>query len=109
YRRRRLTFITLTYWFLLLFIIAAWVWWFISLQNQNNQMLKYESVQLNKDDVAYVQKSNTINEEHKRKTAQFISEGITFVLVTLIGAVFVYRAVRKQFLLSKQQHNFMMA
>jgi len=72
-------------------------------------MLKYESVQLNKDDVAYVQKSNTINEEHKRKTAQFISEGITFVLVTLIGAVFVYRAVRKQFLLSKQQHNFMMA
>ncbi|MEP6468054.1 MAG: histidine kinase dimerization/phospho-acceptor domain-containing protein, partial [Parafilimonas sp.] len=109
YRKRRLTFITLTYWFLLLFIIAAWVWWFISLQNQNNQMLKYKLVQLKKDDVAYLQRLNLINEEHRRKTAQFVSEGITFVLVTLVGAVFVYRSVRKQFLLTKQQHNFMMA
>jgi two-component system, OmpR family, sensor histidine kinase CiaH len=109
YRRRRLTFITLTYWFLLLFIMAAWVWWFISLQNQNNQMRMYELLQLNKDDVAYDQKLGLINDEHKRKTAQYISEGITFVLVTLVGAVFVYRSVRKQFLLGKQQQNFMMA
>lgn len=89
--------------------MAAWVWWFISLQNQNNQMLLYKLQQLNKDDAAYDQKFNSINDEHKRKTAQYISEGITFVLVTLIGAVFVYRAVRKQFLLGKQQQNFMMA
>jgi two-component system sensor histidine kinase CiaH len=109
YRRRRLTFITITYWVLLLFIIAAWVWWFISLQNQNAQMLKYKTVQLNKDDVAYAQKLNSITTEHKRKTAQYISEGITFVFVTLVGAVFVYRSVRKQFMLSRQQHNFMMA
>ena len=89
--------------------MAAWVWWFISLQNQNNQMRMYKSMQLNKDDVSYIQKLNSINEEHKRKTAQYISEGITFVLVTLVGAVFVYRSVRKQFLLDKQQQNFMMA
>lgn len=108
-KKRGLTFLTFAYWFLLLFIIAAWVWWFISLQNQNNQMLMYKLAQLNKDDVAYGQKSDLINEEHKRKTGQYISEGITFVLVTLIGAVFVYRSARKQFLLSKQQENFMMA
>ena len=35
-------------------------------------------MQLNKDDVAYEQKLNLINDEHKRKTAQYISEGITF-------------------------------
>ncbi len=109
YRKRRLTFITLTYWFLLLFIVAAWVWWFISLQNQNNQMLLYKLAALNKDDVAYIQKLNLINDEHKRKTAQYVSEGITFLFVTLVGAVFVYRAVRKQFLLGRQQQNFMMA
>lgn len=109
YRRRRLTFITLTYWFLLLFIIAAWVWWFISLQNQNNQMRMYKIMQLNKDDTAYEQKLNSIADEHKRKTAQYVSEGITFVFVTLVGAMFVYRAVRKQFLLGRQQQNFMMA
>jgi two-component system sensor histidine kinase CiaH len=109
YKKRRLTFITIVYWFLLLFIIAAWIWWFISLENQNGQMLLYKKAQLNKDDIAYEQKLYLINDEHSRKTAQYISEGITFVLVTLIGAVFVYRSVRKQFLLGKQQQNFMMA
>ncbi len=109
YKKRKLTFITFVYWFLLLFIIAAWVWWFISLQSQNDQMLFYKLAQLNKDDVAYVQKLNIVHEEHKRKTIQYISEGITFLLVTLVGAVFVYRSVRKQFLVSKQQQNFMMA
>src|SRR6478609_8458878 len=109
YKKRRLTFITIVYWFLLLFIMAAWVWWFISLQNQNDQMLMYKSLQINKDDPAYEQSLDLINEEHKRKTTQWISEGITFVIVTLIGAVFVYRSVRKQFLLGKQQQNFMMA
>jgi K+-sensing histidine kinase KdpD len=89
--------------------MAAWVWWFISLQNQNDQMLMYKSLQINKDDPAYEQSLDLINEEHKRKTTQWISEGITFVIVTLIGAVFVYRSVRKQFLLGKQQQNFMMA
>src|SRR6478609_9262772 len=109
YKKRRLTFITLVYWFLLLFIIAAWVWWFISLGNQNDQMRQYKLLQLNKDDVAYDQKLFLINDEHRRKTGQYLSEGITFIIVTLIGAVFVYRAVRKQFLLGKQQQNFMMA
>src|SRR5205809_1111752 len=109
YKKRKLTFITIVYWFLLLFIIAAWVWWFISLQNQNNQMLLYKLTQLNKDDVAYDQKLYLINDEHERKTGQYISEGITFLLVTLVGAVFVYRSVRKQFLLGRQQQNFMMA
>ncbi len=109
YKKRRLTFITFVYWFLLLFIIAAWVWWFISLQSQNNQMRVYKLVQLNKDDAAYEQKLYLINDEHERKTAQYISEGISFVIVSLIGALFVYRSVRKQFLLNKQQQNFMMA
>jgi signal transduction histidine kinase len=109
YKKRRLAFITIVYWFMLLFIIAAWIWWLISLQNQSNQMRIYKTIQLNKDDVAYIQKLNLINEEHQRKTAQYISEGITFVLVTLVGALFVYRSVRKQFLLNKQQQNFMMA
>ncbi len=47
--------------------------------------------------------------ERERKTGQYLSEGITFVLVTLVGALFVYRATRKQIVLSQQQQNFMMA
>jgi signal transduction histidine kinase len=94
---------------MLVFIMAAWVWWFISLQTQNNQMRMYKIAQLNKDDVAYEPKINLIDDEYRLKTTQYISEGITFVLVTLIGALFVYRSVRKQILLGRQQQNFMMA
>lgn len=109
YKKRKLTIITVVYWVLLLFITAAWIWWFISLQSQSNQMRLYQVAQLNKDDIAYVQKLSKVNYDHIRRTAQYISEGITFVIVTFIGALFVYRSVRKQFLLTKQQQNFMMA
>lgn len=109
YKKSRLEFITIVYWVMLLFIMAAWVWWFVSLQNQNNQMRYYKLLQLNKDDVAYNQKLFIINDEHSRKTGQYISEGITFVLVTLVGALFVYRSVKKQFHFNRQQQNFMMA
>lgn len=108
-KKTNLTLITFSYWFLLIFIIAAWVWWFISLTNQNAQMFAYKQASLNKDDIAYQQKLSIITEEHDRKTAQFISEGITFLLVSLAGALFVYRATRKQFRFSQQQNNFMMA
>lgn len=109
YKKRKLTIITVVYWVLLLFITAAWIWWFISLQRQSNQMRLYQVAQLNKDDIAYAQKLSKVNDDHIRRTAQYISEGITFVIVTFIGALFVYRSVRKQFLLTKQQQNFMMA
>ena len=50
-----------------------------------------------------------IKEAHKRNWVKYISEGSTFLLLILIGAAFVYRSVRKQFLLQQQQQNFMMA
>ena len=109
FRKRKLAFITIVYWFLLVFIVVAWVWWFISLEKQNSQMFEYRSAQLNKDDPAYSQKLFQINDQRERKTAQFISEGITFLLVTLFSAVFVYRATKRQIMLSLQQQNFMMS
>jgi len=109
YKKKNLAIITIVYWFMLLFIMAAWVWWFISLQIQNDQMRVYKLLQLNKDDAAYDQKLYLINDAHSRKTGQYLSEGITFVFVTLVGALFVYRSVKKQFQLSRQQQNFMMA
>ncbi|MEP6846427.1 MAG: ATP-binding protein [Panacibacter sp.] len=108
-RKQRLAFITLVYWFLLIYIIAALVWWFIALENQNDLMYSYRITELNKDDPAYSQKLFQLNDERRRKTAQYIGEGSTFLLLILLGAVFVYRATRKQIRLSQQQQNFMMA
>lgn len=108
-RKQRLAFITLVYWFLLIYIIAALIWWFISLEKQNDLMYSYRLTELNKDDPAYTQKIFQLNEDRRRKTTQYIGEGATFLLLILVGAVFVYRATRRQIKLSHQQQNFMMA
>jgi len=108
-KNKRLAFATFVYWFLLVYIIAALVWWFIALQQQNMQMTNYKMEELKHEDIEYIQKSERINNEAHRKTAQYIGEGSTFLLLIIVGAVFVYRAVRRQLKLQQQQQNFMMA
>lgn len=109
FKKHRLIFITVVYWFLLIYIVAALVWWFIELNNQNKQMYDYQLTLVKKDDPAYLQKSAQITDSSTRKTAQYIGEGVTFLLLILFCAVFVYRAVKRQIKLSLQQQNFMMA
>lgn len=106
---------TIIYWLLLFYIVAALVWWFISLEKQNSQMADFKMNQL-KDTVDSTHEPELykgtiikIKEEHTRNLVKYISEGSTFLLLILIGAAFVYRSVRKQFLLQLQQQNFMMA
>jgi two-component system sensor histidine kinase CiaH len=107
--KKKLAFITIVYWFLLLYIIAALIWWFVSLEKQNQLMTTLRLSELKKDDPDYYSKYLTIQDASKRKTTQFVGEGITFFVLIMLGAVFVYRAVRKQIRLSQQQQNFMMA
>ena len=40
---------------------------------------------------------------------QYAGEGATFLLVILTGAIFFYRAVKRQFKISQEQQHFMMA
>jgi two-component system sensor histidine kinase CiaH len=107
--KKQLILATIVYWILLLYIIAALVWWFIALQQQNQQMKAYKLVELNPADPSYVSKVKEVHEQEQRKTTQYIGEGSTFLLLILVGAVFVYRSVRKEFRLSQEQQNFMMA
>ncbi len=105
----KLRIITIVYWFLLVYIIAALVYWFIVLENQNSQMTELRIEELKKDASAFTQQYDAIQAQHKRKVVQYISEGATFLLLIILGASFVYSAVRKQIRLSHQQQNFMMA
>ena len=109
YRTRRLRFIFVVYWVLLIYIVAALVYWFIALNEQNRQMIQYEKEQIKKDSPAYFDNIQKLNAIEKRKTTQYIGEGSTFLLLILASAVFIFRAVRRQLISTQQQHNFMMA
>ena len=113
--KKRIRIVTTIYWMLLVYIVAALVWWFISLEKQNRQMADLKKAQL---DIAvdaahnpdiYKQSIAKIENDHSRNLVKYISEGSTFLLLILIGAAFVYRSVRRQFQLQQQQQNFVMA
>jgi two-component system, OmpR family, sensor histidine kinase CiaH len=108
-KTKKIRYIFLIYWFLLAYIIAALVWWFVALNRQNNQMSNYKLQELNPGSTLYTQQVNKIQQVQKRKTAQYLGEGVTFFLLIIAGAVFVFRAVRRQLKFSQEQQNFMMA
>lgn len=109
FKSSKLAIITLVYWVLLVYIIAALVWWFISLNQQNERMASLLVNELQHDDAAYMVKADKILDGRQRKTMQYLGEGVTFLALIMVGAVFVYRATRRQIKLSQQQQNFMMA
>jgi len=109
YKTKRLRFIFLLYWFLLAYIIAALVWWFIALNRLNVQLAEYEISQLKPADPQYLHLIKEITDVEKRKAAQYIGEGAIFFLLILSGAGFIYGAVRRQFKMGREQQNFMMA
>ena len=72
-------------------------------------MAEYEISQLTDSDPQYHSKLREITSSKKRKTIGYIGEGSFSLLFILSGAVFIYRAVRRQFKSGQQQQNFMMA
>lgn len=107
--KSKLTLVTAVYWILLSYMVAALVWWFIALDKQNIMITHIRLSELKHDDPNYYRDALSIQNAAHRKTIQFISEGTTFLVLILIGAVFVFRATRRQIKLSQQQQNFMMA
>jgi signal transduction histidine kinase len=103
---------TVIFWFLLLYIIAALLWWLLSLEQQNRTIHQIQRQQVistqttsNNQQAALLK----INESQRRNSVKFITEGITFLLLILFGAVYIYRLVRREFLVQQQQQNFVMA
>lgn len=102
YRRYRLLIVNVVYWFLLLYILAETLWWFIELGRQNERIAQYELRHASAAaDVVY-------REAHMRALS-YMGEGCVFLAVLFVGAFYVYRVVRREMRLSHQQQNFMMA
>jgi len=109
YKNRWANRATVIYWLLLVYVLAALIWWFIALNIQNRNLAEYKLSLLTHDDISYIQKVEKIYNERDRMTTAYTSEGLVFLSVILIGAIFLYSAVMRQIRIQKQQQNFMMA
>jgi len=111
--RKQLRRATIVYWVLLIYILAALVWWFVSLERQSQQItdLKIFTVerQASLSDEEKRISLNKIYSDSKRNSAKYIGEGVAFLFLIVVGAIFIYRSVRRQFIMQQQQQNFMMA
>jgi two-component system sensor histidine kinase CiaH len=96
-------------WLLLIYVLAALIWWYIALNLQNNQMSAYRIELLTHDDPEYISKLEKIHSDRHRLATAYKSEGLVFILVILAGAVFLRSAVMRQIRIQRQQQNFMMA
>ena len=101
--------IFIIYWFLLAYIIAALIYWFIVLNQENKKMTDYKIKQLQSGGSNYDQQLHKIEKEKKGNTIQYLGEGITFLMMIIAGAVFVFRIVQRQFKQSQEHENFMIA
>ena len=111
--KRKLRLTTLVYWVLLFYIIAALVWWFLSLYHQNETMYALRRQNLielhGAKTPAFHESLAEIEDSRRRNQTKYIGEGATFFLLIMVGAVFLYRSVRRQFRAQQQQQNFVMA
>jgi signal transduction histidine kinase len=108
-KQKKLNTIFIIYWILLAYIIAALIWWFVALNTQNKQMAVFKTQQLKADSPSYIIDVEKIQVQQKRKTIQYIGEGVTFFLLILAGAIFIFRVVHKQLRFGIEQQHFMMA
>ncbi len=108
--RSKLNWLTAAFIFLFVYVIAALIWLFMSLDIQNELLLKtrLENMQNHVGDTA-----KTLEHEaydfHRRKQVQYLGEGLVFFGIIITGAFFVWRATRRELKLIRQQQNFMMA
>src|SRR4030095_3506833 len=96
---RRLRRTTAIYWMLLIYIMAALVWWFISLNRQNTTMRNFAIINLRSridssaTPVQYRLESEKIEKKYRTNKTKYIGEGSIFFLLLVLGAAFVYRSV----------------
>src|ERR1700754_2978514 len=108
-KKQTLAVAIVVYWILLAYIITGLGWWFIALQKANHESSAHQLEQLKPDEPGYAARHQAILAAEKKMTARNVGEGSTYVALIVIGAVFVYREVRRQIRLQLQQQNFMMA
>jgi two-component system, OmpR family, sensor histidine kinase CiaH len=107
--KRKLRSATIVYWILLVYIITALVWWSFSLLQQNQEIHELKKATIATSSPDHSQQITEIEEQQRRGVYKYVGEGAAFLVLILVGALFVYRSVRRQLRLQQQQQNFVMA
>jgi signal transduction histidine kinase len=105
----KLKLVNVIYWIFLTYMVAAFIWWYVSLEKQNDQITQIKIEKLQATNGANAAQFQALLNYQERKRKQFLGEGITFLCLFFLGAIFVYRSLVKQLKYSNQQQNFMMA
>lgn len=90
-------------------MVAAFIWWYVALVKQNELLTATKIETLVASGKVDQQHIANIEAFAARKTKQYIGEGLTFLMLFLLGAIYVYRSLLKQLKYSTLQQNFMMA
>jgi len=110
-----MNFFTTVYTLLLAYIVAALVFWGISLYKQSEHIYQQELMHLRSQVDSSIQPRLFNDVKHKfddkraRRIKQYSGEGSTFLLIIFIGAAVVYSSYRRSTKLSRQQNNFMLS
>ena len=108
-------FFTTVYVLLLAYIIAALVFWGLSLQRQSRLIFEQElmtlEAQVDKQHqpALYQSRLNKLETRRASRSKQYLGEGLTFLIIIWAGAGVVYTSYRRSINLSRQQNNFMLA
>jgi len=105
----KLVWVRIIYWLFLTYMVAAFIWWYVALVKQNDLLTATKIETLTARGVIDQEQIASIEAFATRKTKQYIGEGLTFLFLFLLGAIYVYRSLLKQLRYSTLQQNFMMA
>jgi signal transduction histidine kinase len=106
---------TTAYLLLLIYIIAALLFWGHSLNQHSQRLYEQDVVLLHyqldsmRNPHLYDVARDRLAERRATRTKQYLGEGITFLVVILVGAGVVYTSFRRSIRLSRQQNNFMLS
>lgn len=105
----KLVWVRIIYWLFLTYMVAAFIWWYVALVKQNELLTETKIETLVATGKVDQQHIATIEAFSDRKIKQYLGEGLTFLMLFLLGAIYVYRSLLKQLKYSNLQQNFMMA
>ena len=87
----KLQLVRVVYWLFLTYMVAAFIWWYVALVNQNEQIAKVQYGVMQTSDPNLAQKVHAIEDFQLRKNKQYLGEGVTILFLFLCGAVYFFK------------------